>query len=259
MKTKAPFCIKVSAVLVGVLSLLLLPSCNDDPGVENYYTARGDMANTYLSNHPERFSEFIAIIRKSHMVSFDLLGTYGSYTVFAPTNEAVMEFLAGRGLGSVDEMSVSDCDTVAAMHIIEQSFFTSDFSDITLPTMNMLDRYLTITCDSVLTDDGQIDIAYYVNKKSELIVNDDSVENGVVHTINHVIDATNEMLPELMHRDSTISLFYTALAITGMKDSLERYIDDSYHCDVDSFEKGRCYATAVEYDNVSYMEKRYYG
>ncbi len=259
MKTIANLSTKMFAVVVSVLAFSLLPSCNDDPGVENYYTAKGDMANSYLSNHPERFSEFISIIQKSHMVSFDLLGTYGSYTVFAPTNEAVKDFLAGRGLSSVDELSVADCDTIAAMHIIEQSFFTSDFSDITLPTMNMLDRYLTITCDSIKTDDGQIDIAYYVNKKSQLIVNDDSVENGVVHTINHVIDATNEMLPELMHRDSTISLFYTALAITGMKDSLERYIDDSYHCDVDSFEKGTCYATAVEYDNVFYMEKRYYG
>ena len=247
------------SIVVMMMAFACYQSCSDDPGVDNYYTAKGDMANSYLSNRPERFSEFVGIIQKSKIVSFDLLGTYGSYTVFAPTNDAVDAFLAGRGLTSIEELTVEDCDTIAAMHIIEQSFFTSDFSDVTLPTQNMLDRYLTITCDSIVNDRGSISIAYYVNKNSRLIVNDDSVENGVVHTIDRVIDATNDMLPELMRRDSTITLFYTALLITGMNDSLERYIDDNYHCSVDSFEEGHCYATAEEYDNVFYMEKRYYG
>lgn len=248
----------IAVFIAAALCLAFTTSCDDDPGVENYYTAKGDMANTYLSNRSDRFSEFIAIIQKSKIVNFDLLGTYGSYTVFAPTNTAVDQFLNGRGLTSVDELSVEDCDTIAATHIIEQSFFTTDFSDMTLPTQNMLDRYLTITCDSIIDTDGNNDIAYFVNKKSMLILRDDSVENGVVHTIDRVIDATNEMLPEMMRQDSTITLFYAALDVTHMKDSLQLYYDETYHCSPDSFEKGTCYPTAVEYDNVMYMEKRYF-
>ena len=47
--------------LAGVMTLLaaFMVSCNDDPGVENYYTAKGDMANTYLTNRPETFSKFV--------------------------------------------------------------------------------------------------------------------------------------------------------------------------------------------------------
>ncbi|MBQ8675641.1 MAG: fasciclin domain-containing protein [Bacteroidaceae bacterium] len=248
----------ILALIASVLVMAITSSCDDDPGVANYYTAKGDMANTYLSNRSDRFSEFIAIIQKSRMVNFDLLGTYGSYTVFAPTNTAIDQYLSGRGMTSVDELTVEDCDTIAATHIIEQSFFTTDFSDMTLPTQNMLDRYLTITCDTITGSDGNSDIAYYVNKKSMLILRDDSVENGVVHTIDRVIDAANEMLPELMRQDSTITLFYAALDATHMKDSLQLYYDENYHCSPDSFEKGTCYPTAVEYDNVMYMEKRYY-
>lgn len=134
--------------LVLALSVVaVLAGCDDTPDEENYYTAKGDMANMYLLKRPESFSKFVDIINKSSMVSLDLLGTYGSYTVFAPTDEAVDLFLAGRGLTSVDELSVEDCDTIAATHIIEQSFFTYNFSDATLPTMNLLDRYLTITCE----------------------------------------------------------------------------------------------------------------
>ena len=249
-----------AVAILTLLTLCVMPiGCSDDPGAENYYTAKGDMASTYLENRSDDFSQFIAIIRKSPRVNFDLLGTYGSYTVFAPTNQAVELFLTGRGLTSVDQLTPEDCDTIAATHIIEQSFFTTDFSDITLPTQNMLDRYLTITCDSVFDSQGNVDIAYYVNKNSMLIMRDDSVENGVVHTIDRVIDATNEMLPELMKQDSTISLFYSALDLTHIKDSMQLYYDDTYYCSPDSFDKGHCYPTAVEYDNVFYMEKRYYG
>lgn len=255
---------KAFKLLSIVMSCSLMTSffiaCDDDPGVENYYTAKGDMANTYLMKNSEKFSEFINIINKSHKVNFDLLGTYGSYTVFAPTNEAVAEYLAGRGLQSTDELSVEDCDTIACTHIIEQSFFTSDFSDATLPTANMLDRYLTITCDSdTISEPGRINIAYFINKNSEIVHWDDSVENGVVHTMSSVISSSNATLPELMKSDSTISLFYNVMKLTHLDDSMQLYYDPTYHCDPDSFEYGHPTSTAVEYDNVFYREYRYYG
>ena len=249
----------IAVVLVAVVALFA--SCSDDPGVENFYTAKGSMANTYLTNDPDTYSEFVSIIQKSRLVSFDLLGTYGSYTVFAPTNNAVNRYLAGRGMTSVDELSVADCDTIAATHIIENgSYFTTQFSNATLPNTNMLDRYLTITCDSDYTDDGKIEIAYYINKSAKLILADDSVENGVVHTVDMIIDATTDMLPDLLAKDSTISLFYHAYQLTGLKDSMMNYVDESYSCtDYDCTEVGHSYSTASEYDNVLYMKKRYYG
>ncbi len=249
----------IAVVLMAVVALFA--SCSDDPGVDNYYTAKGSMANTYLTNDPDTYSEFVSIIQKSQLVSFDLLGTYGSYTVFAPTNKAVDRYLAGKGLTSVDELSVADCDTIAATHIIENgSYFTTEFSNATLPNTNMLDRYLTITCDSDLTDEGDVEIAYYINKSAKIILADDSVENGVVHTVDMIIDATTEMLPDLLAQDSTISLFYQAFLLTGLKDSMMNYVDESYSCtDYDSTEVGHTFRTAVEYDNVLYMKKRYYG
>ena len=94
-------------------------------------------------------------------------------------------------MSSVDDLSVADCDTIACTHIIEQSYFTTDFSDATLPTQNMLDRYLTITCDSDVTSDpGKVQIVYFVNQSAKVILRDDSVENGVVHTVDKIIDAT---------------------------------------------------------------------
>lgn len=250
---------KYLAVVMTLIAALLV-SCSDDPDVENYYTAKGDMANTYLTNRPEKFSKFVEIINKSKMVNLDLLGTYGSYTVFAPTNDAIDIYLAGRDMSSIDDLTVADCDTIACTHIIEQSFFTTDFSDATLPTQNMLDRYLTITCDSDVTSDpGNVQIVYYINQSATVIHYDDSVENGVVHTVDRVIDATTEMLPDLMKKDSTISLFYNAMKLCSLDTLMRDYKDESYHLSVDSIDEWFPQATAVEVDMVGYPEHRYYG
>ena len=73
----------VSAIQVAVVS------CKDDPGVENYYTQSREYAADYLRSR-EQYSEYLKILERArgeyelHLV--DMLGTYGSYTVFAPTN-----------------------------------------------------------------------------------------------------------------------------------------------------------------------------
>ena len=106
----------IALCVVAALQVAVV-SCSDDPGVENYYTQSREYASSYLQNRSQ-FSEYLKILEKArgeynlHLV--DMLGTYGDYTVFAPTNEAVEKYLAERGLSSVDELSVADCDTIPA-------------------------------------------------------------------------------------------------------------------------------------------------
>lgn len=253
---------KSTLMLIGVmisLCSIFTVSCDDDPESEYMYIMQSEYASDFLKNR-EKFSEFSSIVERSHMM--DLLGTWGSYTVFAPTNDAVDRFLQGRGLTSVDELSQADCDTITFTHIIEQAYFTTDFNDGTYPVMNMLERPLTISCDSdTVSVPGQVRLAMYINRKSRMIVPDDSVVNGVVHTMNNVIGATNYLLPDIIEQDSTAVLFSTALAVTHMSDSLEKYIDESYHVGKDSVDwtNDRLIVhTGNEYDNVAYMEHRYY-
>ena len=68
---------KCLAVVIALAATILV-GCDDDPGVENYYTAKGEMANTYLTSRPESFSKFVEIINKSKLVNLDLLGTGSS-------------------------------------------------------------------------------------------------------------------------------------------------------------------------------------
>ena len=247
------------AIVFSLFAVAQLTSCNDDPDKEFMYVMKSQYASDYLKESP-RFSKFTQIVTRSKMM--DLLGTYGSYTVFAPTDDAVDKFLHGRGLSSVDELSQADCDTITFTHIIEHAYFTTDFNDGTYPVMNMLDRPLTISCDSdTLSVPGEIHLAIYINKQSRMIHEDDSVANGVVHTMDQVIGTNNFMLTDILKTDESIKLFTNALLLTHMSDSLTKYKDENYSVGKDSIDwtNDRLIVhTGNEYDNVAYMENRYF-
>jgi len=248
------------AALLAVGIQFSFVSCSDDPGAENYYTSTKEYAADVLRNN-ENFSEFRKIVERSHMM--ELLGTYGNITLFAPTNEAVQKYLAGRGMTSVDELSLDDCDTITYTHIIDKmAYYTTDFNDGTYQTANLLDRHLTITCDSdTVSVPGEVNIKFFIEKTAEMIVVDDSVANGVVHVMNQVIGTNSSMLPDVIGMDENVSLFYQALVDTHMADSLYKFIDENYSVGTDSvgWDSDRpCVHTAVEYDAVGYMEHRYY-
>ena len=253
---------KFLAVIVFLASAaqVAFVSCNDDPGIENRFTTVKKYASDFLLED-EKFSEFAQIVQRANMMG--LLGTYGSpgYTVFAPTNDAIDKYLHGRGLTSVDQLSQQDCDTITFNHIMENEYFTMDHSEGPYPTPNMLDRFLSIVCDSdTVSVPGEVNLSIMVNRVP-LIAWDDSVQNGVVHTLGGVIGTNNSMLPDLLAEDSLVSLFSEALEATHLSDSLQRYIDETYTVGNDSIDwtnPNLVVSTATEYDNVAYMEHRYF-
>lgn len=228
--------------------------CSDDPGSDNYYTFTGEMAKDYLSER-EQFSEFVAILDRSKVL--DLLGTYGEYTVFAPTNDAIDLYLSGLGLESVNQLTKEDCDTIAYTHIINQAFYTTDYTEGESLT-NMLDRPISVTylADS-LSVPGEVLLSYYLNNSSKFELMDDSVKNGVVHTIDKVLVSSTDMLPDMIGKDPNATLFYEALHATKLDLLMMDWKDDSYVTpSVDSIAIGLPIKTASEIDIVYYSKNR---
>ena len=134
------------------------------------------------------------------------MATYGNYTCFAPTNEAVEIYLREKGYPSVSAIPDNVCDTIAMTHLLNSPYFTTDLVEGAFPSPNRLDRYLSFSCG--MGPDSTI--RYYVNKDSWLQRMNDTVQNGVVHVVDRVIEPSTLMLPQLLAGDSTISLFYQA-------------------------------------------------
>ena len=117
--------IKYLGYVAALCGMLCTTACSDEPDAEHYYTFKGQMMNEYL-NSSEDFSEFAAIVKRAGLS--DMLSSYGSYTCFAPTNEAVYKYLEEKGVASVDGLTDAECDTIARTHLIENMYSTSEMN-----------------------------------------------------------------------------------------------------------------------------------
>ena len=246
----------------------MFTSCvdNDDDVPKNYYASTKLTAAQFLEERPEQFSEFIDILKRTPY--FSMLSTYGTYssagllkyTLFAPTNEGIDRYLKRMGYGSIDQLTDETCDTLARTHIIKKGeFYTTDLAEGALPELNMDDAYIVLSSDSDVTNNNKL--IYFINKNARMIEFNDSVTNGVVHVLDNVITSSSLLLADKIEEDSVLSLFSEALRLTGMADSLTRYIDESYSCGEDSVHTGvmvRCTSGSALYTRSFWPEKRFF-
>ncbi len=206
------------------LNTLLLTSCSDEPDSEYFYTFTGEMMSEYLKSRPQ-YSEFTEIVERAGLM--DLLATYGHYTCFAPSNEAVDKFLQGRGLSSVSQLSDADCDTIARTHLVSYMYTTYDMIGHKLPTVNMLNRYLAT--EPGFDNDSNAVIVLEGLAKIKFDLKDDSVENGIMQPIDMVIEKSNSYITDLMRENPKISTFYSALVATGVINDVMLVEDENYN------------------------------
>lgn len=213
--------------LSGIFALLLtlwMGACSDEPDAANYYTFKGEMMSQYLTSRPQ-FSQYAQIVERAGLMK--LLSAYGTYTCFAPTNEAVETYLKERGLTSIDELTKEDCDTIARTHLVNNMFSTAQMGDGVLATANMNRRYIEISHGL----DVDSNMVVYLNEDAHILYvsQDDSVDNGIMQPVNRVLESSNRMIVDLMKLNPNISLFVQALKETGLADSLYKYRDEEWN------------------------------
>ena len=222
-------------ILTSVSCILSSCSDNDSDAPLNFYSSVRMTAAEYIESDEAQFSDFKAILERGNYLS--MLKTYGHYTVFAPTNSAIQTYLKENGYASLDDIPKDKCDTLARAHIVQdKAYFTTDMGGEVAP-VNMNDDYITMTSDSDVYNNNALLI--FVNKNSRIIEKDDSVTNGVVHVVDHVINANNQFLASLLKENPNLSIFYAALEKTGFAHELSKYIDESYTVDPDSAVGGK--------------------
>ena len=212
--------------LLGIIAFMVpsLSSCSDEPDAENFYTFTGEMASSYLKNRPE-YSEFTEIVERAGLM--DLLSTYGHYTCFVPSNDAIDTYLRSIGKSGVADLSVEDCDTLAKTHLVANMYTTMEMNQDRLPTANLLGRYIATSAGLDEEDNAVI----YLEGLAKIIfkTQDDSVENGIMQPIDRVIEKSNNYISDLLRDNPKISTFYNALLATNVIDEIMKVEDESYN------------------------------
>ena len=227
---------RILYILAIALSFL---ACTDEIDKSNRYTFTGETMADYLLNRSEEYSNFIKILEKAEM--FGLLSTWGQYTLFLPTNEAVERYLAEQdslywatrddnvpyetGITSplLEDLSDSMAAVIAKTHLVEARYPMAEMSEGTLYRRNFNQRSLGISYKVV---DEQFYIM--INNNSAIIGGDNEVENGIVHIIGKAINHTSRDVPGQIEECGYFSLFSAALKETGFQDSLLLDRDEDY-------------------------------
>jgi uncharacterized surface protein with fasciclin (FAS1) repeats len=112
-----------------------------------------------------------------------MLHGYGSYTFFAPTDEAFKTYLASIGKTDISQLTQEEANTIIKYHVIRDSVKTTDLIDGRLPSPTISGKYLTSKVES----DSQDNAWYVINRQGKIVDNDISCDNGVVQVVDAVL------------------------------------------------------------------------
>ena len=153
-------------------------------------------------------------------------------------NSPFADFLAGLGYSSVDDLSDSDCDTITRTHLIKATYFMSDLNEGALPSVNLLDRFLTLSYAGDTAQDGTVRLLKCINRDSHIIGLDDTVQNGVVQVVDKLVKVSGDYIFDVIKENKGSKIFFQALNLVGLEDSLKKFKDESYSVSYDSVEIG---------------------
>ena len=265
------------ALLIGAVATVTLNSCTENIDESDLYTFTGEMMVDHFENNPEVFSSYLTILGKVHTSKRssstvrELLGARGHYTCFAPTNEAIQEYLDSLcEIGQLEsnlleEISDSVAEALVFNSLIQhgesEAYATTDFSEGPLGRTNMNDRYISISFDN----DADNNTLIFVNINSMVIDGDIEVENGFIHTVDKVLSPSNASVADLVIQAENMKLFGSLLVLTGWDRKLQDWKDEVWEEKYDDI-RGSSYtwsfknsSNQTENWNGKYPNHRYIG
>jgi uncharacterized surface protein with fasciclin (FAS1) repeats len=156
---------------------------------------------------------FVTSLEHTPLVT--VLNGPGPFTVFAPTNAAITDFLAHRDVTIEEFLAGKDLKDILAYHVVDGTLFSNCLTEQE-QLITKLGAAATVTSstgkDSVVT----------VRINDATITEDDLVaSNGVVHIIDKVLIPPN--IIQVAQTEPTLSTLMSALSSVGLEVSLSQH------------------------------------
>lgn len=225
-------------VIIFFSLLLALGGCKEEIDESNFAMKTEETMTDYLVNNPDRFSAIKTIFDRVKLGSLadastltSVLAARGNYTLFAPNNEAITNYLKELGVGSIDELTYEQAELIAKSCIIdngesspyEESDFPAPSGSFAEPNLN--DRILS--CSQDTTDATQT--YYVINGNARVLNTNIEVSNGMIHEVGSVIAPSTNNLYEMIAAADNMKVFAHLLEATTWSDSLAvAYVDKDY-------------------------------
>ena len=216
---------RLTAVALAFIGLNMLIACNPEPDESDMYTVTDETADDYINRKPQ-LTSFKYILERARLDRN--LMSYGEYTCFAPTNDAIAIYIDSlykdekakvphnsMTENSLEGLSDSLCSDIALYHLTNGVHTTIEMG-AGVSVRSMLGR--TFTAQSNIDAIGRITL----EKEAVILEPDSVVTNGVVHIISKVIPRSNHvMFEELERHKNQFGIFLEALDLTGLAKNME--------------------------------------
>jgi uncharacterized surface protein with fasciclin (FAS1) repeats len=163
----------------------------------------------------DEYSLFLEILDITDYASF--MNTYGTYTLFLPTNQAVEDLMSDLGVSSINAIPLEDLKEIAKLHILPETVNTTSFTDGKIASPSLQGQFLITGAVFI---DGVASIT--VNKEAKIINSNIIVGNGIIHVLDKVLRVASKTLAKTIEDDSSLSLFTEALKATGWYEKLNQ-------------------------------------
>lgn len=161
----------------------------------------------------QRFTSLLTVINKTGYDAF--LSAYGTYTLFAPTNDAIASYLKKTGKSSLDQITVGDLKNLLMFHLLQEEIYTTDFNDGKLPSITMYGQFLVTSIGL------KYGVSYYiVNRQADILQANILTGNGVIQVLDSVLIPTTQSVAQIVGQNTDYSIFTQAMKETGFYDSL---------------------------------------
>ncbi|MBN2613394.1 MAG: fasciclin domain-containing protein [Bacteroidales bacterium] len=170
----------------------------------------------------QNLSQFLAVVEKAELTG--TIHAYGAYTIFAPTNDAIIAYLQKNGKNSVEDLNKEEAEAIVKYHLIRDTLSTADFVDGRLASPNFLKKYLTTKAESEGTA-----IFQRINRQAKVIQENFRGNNGFVHIIDQVLTPPENSITDAIRAlPEDYSLMKTLFERSGWADSLDKEIEDQW-------------------------------
>ncbi len=243
----------VFGFILSVFTASLFVGCTEEIDESARYVFKDATIVDYLNKFPETYSQYVEILRQtkaseiSSSTLYGLLSARGHYTVFAPTNEAMDNYLqtlveshvidrpswdaftSEKTLDSIRRLvafnSIIDCKEQAAYYIAD--FPPENNSE--LPLTNMNDRKITGRSVENQPDSFYVNFDCPVNIKNRDIY----ALNGLIHQVEKVISPKSLSMKELLrkiidNKKEGFNVVARMLSACGLEDTLDVCEDEVY-------------------------------
>ena len=158
-----------------VVSSTLMFSCSDDD------SSQQNNSITDIASGNPNFSILVDALTRANLA--ETLDQEGSYTVFAPTNDAFMDFLDANGFESLDDVPVATLTQVLLNHVVSGTNLSTGLTTGYVKTLAKGSASSTNTLSMFINTDSGVRL----NGVSSVTTADIIADNGVIHVVDAVI------------------------------------------------------------------------